>query len=115
MSEEESVDFVKFWQKVRAVTDPGLTDSERDLVHAGLFLAWILTTRASELEKGFEGSFTPDQVAVLKEYGPGTDASVHFVPGLVAQFSSIQSAGDSIRSHTSIQPAGDSIRSHTTP
>jgi hypothetical protein len=104
-SKEESTDSVDFWQKVKAVTSPGLTDAERDLVHAGLFLAWILTTRVSELDKGFEGSFTPDQVELLKEYGPATSASVHFVPHLVPHFT-----GESIRSGLH-----NSIRSHTTP
>ncbi len=105
MSEDESKEFVDFWQKVKAVTAaPNLSDAERDLLHAGLFVAWILTARVSELESGFWGSFTADQVATLKRFGPDAAAvSVHFVPHftpLAAQRSIQAATGDSIRSHT---------------
>ncbi|GLY39885.1 hypothetical protein Amsp01_059080 [Amycolatopsis sp. NBRC 101858] len=93
---EESMEFVELWQKVKALT-ASLSSAERDLVRASLLVAWILTTKVSELEKGFQGSFTPDQAAVLTQYASGS-APVHVVPHLTS--GSIQSViENSIRSN----------------
>jgi hypothetical protein len=92
---EDPPEFAELWQKVKVLT-AGLSSSERDLLHASLLVAWILTTQDGDLESGFQGSFTPDQAAMLTQYAAG-DAPVHVVPHFTG--ASIRSAIDhSIRS-----------------
>ena len=94
MSKDKSAKFIDFWQKVEKATKGTLTKGQRDLLHASLRLAWLATAQKEELENGFDGSFTPDQAALLTKYHPGS-GSPHMLPRMIE--GSIQTDVNSIR------------------
>ncbi|GAB3151075.1 hypothetical protein [Amycolatopsis sp. NPDC004378] len=88
MSDGKAAEFVHLWQKVKAA-EIGLTEKEKGLVLACLKNAWASIVEEEDLEKGFQGSFTPEQADLILHYA---------------------SASASIRSLTHLYPA-HSIRS----
>lgn len=96
MSKDKSAKYATFLRDVQRATKD-LPKSQRELLFASLFLAWISVAKEEELEKGFSGAFTPDQAALLVKYAGGSTL-VHLTPRLVDN--SIQSTVDfkSIRS-----------------
>jgi hypothetical protein len=90
MSEDKSTEFTNLWQSVNEGTE-NLSESQREVLLASLWLAWISTAQEEELKNGFEGSFTPEQAAMLKNYsGKGP---LHLVPRMIE---------GSIRSHVTL-------------
>jgi hypothetical protein len=82
MSNDKSAKFADFWHKVEKATKKDLTKGQRELLHASLLLAWLATAQEAELEMGFDGSFTPEQAALLTQYQSGS-GPVHMLPRLV--------------------------------
>lgn len=93
MTENEPAEFAGLWRKVDAATD-GLTPKEKELLLACLWLGWLSTAQVDEIERGFKGSFTPEQAAVLVKYHAGSGA-VTLLPRIVDY--SIQTLTHSIR------------------
>lgn len=88
MSKGEIAEFAELWRKVKEAIED-LTEREQELVLACLRIAWAAIVEKEDLEKGFQGSFTPDQADMIVQYA---------------------SASGSIRSLTHLYPA-HSIRS----
>ena len=108
MSKDSSAKFADFWHKVEKATKKDLTKGQRELLHASLLLAWLATAQKEDLEKGFDGSFTPDQAALLTQYQTGS-GPVHMLPRLVDH--PIPTDRNSIRTDQySIQTTTKSIR-----
>ncbi|MFJ1767535.1 hypothetical protein ACIOD2_44915 [Amycolatopsis sp. NPDC088138] len=63
-----------------------LTDPQRDLLKAVLWLAWTATEEEGRLTDDFEGSFAPSQALAMVRYHTGAISPVEMIPRICKGF-----------------------------